>query len=100
MNVELVYPNDALDNGLSYTKMIKEMDQRHPRIYENKEYKEYPICRTKTGGHLCCKMFRKSDLDEIGIGISLYFKMLKSLMVLFVIATILSIPAYVYFSAG
>jgi hypothetical protein len=36
-NVELLYPSDALDNGLSYTKMIKVTESRHPRILEGNE---------------------------------------------------------------
>ncbi len=61
-NVEAIYPSDALDNGLSFTKMQKEMLSRHPFKVEGKDIKPYPIFATKTGAHLCCKKYRKSDI--------------------------------------
>jgi len=40
---------------------------------------------------------RKSDLRELGVGITVYFKLLKFLMVLFLWFSFLSIPSYFFY---
>lgn len=44
---------------------------------------------------------QNSDINEkLGLGTSLYFKQLKSLTVLFLLFTLLSLPSYVLFYKG
>lgn len=38
--------------------------------------------------------------EELGLGISVYFMTLKQMIIFFVICTVLSIPSFVFFSAG
>ena len=75
---EAVYGNDA-NNQLSYTKMMKMMDNIHVRekIYEEDgtvTLRKRSICGTKIGFHDCgSRERRKSDLEEYGVGTVLYF---------------------------
>jgi hypothetical protein len=99
-NNELIYwPLDA-SNGLSYSKMLYITNLRHPRRVEDGKFKKFPLCKTKTGWHCCIKRFRKSDFGYLGTGTSLYFKMLKYLIFLFLILSILSVPSYFFYIAG
>ena len=91
------YENDALDNGLSYTKMTKVVEKRLPRKNNNEPFS---VCGTKTGWHCCWKKYRKTDVAEMGIGMSLYFKMIKFFIFLFALFTIISIPSYIFFTDG
>ena len=52
------------------------------------------------GRHSTNKENRKSDLDQLGPGVILYFKMLKYLGLLFAIFTIVSIPCYMIYGSG
>ena len=94
--LDLQYENDALDNGLSFTKMKKVVEKKLPR----KNDQRYPVCSTNTGWHCCCKRYRKTDMAELGIGLSLYFKMIKYFITLFLLFTIISIPAYIFYTDG
>ena len=78
-----MYGNDAA-NFLSYTKMMKAMDEMHPRkkVFDEKTQKEElrtrGVCATKTGCHNCCsRNSRQSDLALYGVGSVLYFQFLK-----------------------
>jgi hypothetical protein len=73
------YIRDA-SNGLSYTRMQQRVERAHPRRIVNGNLEKYPIFSTRTGWHLPSKEWRHSDLKELGVGISLYFKFLKYLM--------------------
>lgn len=50
------FQKDAKNNELSYSKMLYEMDKRHPRTIINDKPKPYKYCKTKTGhyGFCCC----------------------------------------------
>jgi hypothetical protein len=80
--------------------MMNEIEKRHPRKIVNRKSQFYPLCRSHSGFHICCKRYRKSNLVELGSGICLYFKMLKFLMGLFFIFTVLSIPKYYFYWSG
>jgi hypothetical protein len=60
----------------------------------------YPLFSTHTGWHMFCKRCRKTDLAEIGTGVSLYFKMLKYLIILFLLFSIISIPSFIFYASG
>ncbi|CDW82979.1 UNKNOWN [Stylonychia lemnae] len=99
-----IFDVDA-QNDLSYSKMMMVVDQNHPRLEiegrgGKKEYQQRPFCKTKTGWHCCCRPCRQSDIHQYGIGITLYFKMLKFLVILFTMASIINIPMFVLYSAG
>ena len=74
-----------------------ETDQAH----EEFEYSKFPVCSTNTGWFLCCNQYTHSDIaDELGLGMSIYFKQLKNLILMLLVCTILSIPSYVLFWSG
>lgn len=65
------------------------------------EYVKFPICKTKTGWFHCSTDYTHSDIaDELGLGISIYFKQLKALFVLMFVCSLLSIPSLVLFWSG
>ena len=43
---------------------------------------------------------RKTDLGVYGVGIALYFQFIKSMVWFFFIATVLSMPAYIFYYSG
>jgi hypothetical protein len=47
-----------------------------------------------------CKSMRDSDIRHLGVGISVYFKFLKFMMILFLWFTFLSLPAYFLYYTG
>ncbi|CDW91797.1 UNKNOWN [Stylonychia lemnae] len=93
------YQKDA-SNGLSYTKMKQVINRLHPRVVIDGVKRTYPLCKTKTGWHCACKSWRDSDIRELGVGISVYFKMLKFFMVLMLWFAFLSIPSYFLYYTG
>ena len=95
--IDYHFENDALDNGLSFTKMSKVVEKRLPK---DKKNEPFPVCKTNSGWHCCVKRWRKTDMAELGIGLSLYFKMIKFFITLFGILTVISIPLFVYFTDG
>ena len=75
----------------------------HPREIicdlENKKtiYKKHGICSTRTGCSHCLKNVRKTDLNEYGVGIVLYFQFLKYVGIIMLILTVLSAPPFFAF---
>jgi hypothetical protein len=63
-------------------------------------YMKYPVCKTKTGWSCCCRKSRKSEFSPYGVGMVLYFQLLKHLTLVFSIMSVLSIPAYIFFFSG
>lgn len=64
-------------------------------------YEKFPICKTKTGWFHCSKEYTHSDIDdELGLGISIYFKQLKALLLMLFVCFLLSIPSMVLFWNG
>jgi hypothetical protein len=89
------FERDA-ENKLSHRRMLG-------KVRENMVLNEdsaYPLWSTKIGWHLPFEAWRESDIRHLGVGISVYFKLLKFLIVLFLWFTFLSIPSYVFYSSG
>ncbi|CDW82912.1 UNKNOWN [Stylonychia lemnae] len=75
------------------------INKRHPRR-KLKNGQRVPLkwCGSKTGWHCCgCK---HSDLGEMGVGVTVYFKMLKFLMILFLWFFLLSLPSFLFYYSG
>lgn len=112
------WPKDAAGGKLSHKKMVYEKNLRHCRVIEenNREtytedgrkvqvtesqYKPMSCCKLKTGWFCCCKNWRQSELgQELGLGMSIYFKQLKSMALMFLIFTLLSLPSFLLFYNG
>ena len=92
--------------------MIYERNLRHFRKnYDDKgarasqvtrSYDTYPVCATVTGCFCCSKKYKgHPDITQkLGLGVSLYLKQLKSLTILFLILSVLSLPAFILFFQG
>ena len=94
-------PNPLIEQTLSYTKMINEINHLEPRAYTNTGLiQQYPLGKSGTGWHSTDKRWRRSDLEQLGIGVNLYFKMLKYFSLLFLLFFILSIPSMVIYGSG
>ncbi len=89
------FKRDA-DNHLSLERLQSNYYERHMTINKS----SYPLFSTNTGWHCRGKKWRKSDIRELGVGISIYFKFLKFMMCLFLWFTFLSLPAYFFYFNG
>ena len=99
------WPIDTVINGdlvqsLSYTKMKNEINHRAPRRFSAAGIIEPIPLDATTGWHSASAKRRESDIeDQVGLGVSLYFKLLKYIVCLFFIFFVLSIfPMIIYFS--
>ncbi len=64
----------------------------------------YPCCSTSTGW-LTCKKHKKGEPKKeenakFGLGMAIYFKQLKALIILFIVLSILSIPCFITYYYG
>ena len=70
-------------------------------IQESCEYVKFPTCKTKTGRFHCSTDYTHSEIDdELGLGISIYFKQLKALVIMLIGCLLLSIPSFILFWHG
>ena len=94
------FPYDAIDGentGLSWTKMKYEQNMQMPRTIVNKDYAQFSIC-TKIGalGSVSDVQMHPNAFDkELGIGITVYFKMLRYFGLMFLLFAALSLPTYI-----
>lgn len=54
------------------------------------------LCDIDTGYHSCFGTSFEGDLNKYGIGVSLYFKFIKSLAIHFLLFTVLTIPILIF----
>lgn len=104
-----IFAKDA-SNGLSYEKMIYNYQKKHPhrKVEEwekesvGKDFVAHPICcSTKTGNLSCCTRFRRSDLENYGSGVVIFFQFLKALFWIFFVCTLCNIPSmYIFYKAN
>lgn len=93
---------DGRYGTLSYEKMIQHLDNTHPRILVDGEHRKLPAC-TDVGDLMDQKLGKEDkeyDFDALGVGVTIYFKLLKSFIIFLVISTILAIPLYYFYSRG
>jgi len=77
------------------------VNQFHPRMKIDGKLEKIPLCINS--GSLRLNQNAKKELygiDELGLGVSLYFKLLKSLVFFFVVVAIINIPIYYIYSQG
>ena len=65
-------------------------------------FEPFWVCGTNTGWFLdCCCCYKKTQIaGELGVGVSVYFKQLKNLIIILLLCTLLSMPAYNLFWSG
>ena len=102
--------------GLSYEKMMRYLDKRHPRIVticeESKilfiiintagaqKYQRHSICFSMTGSVCCMTKFRKSDFTKYGSGVVIYFQFIKFWTMIMFFLSLLSAPAFIFYYSG
>jgi hypothetical protein len=84
---------------LSYEKMRNFENLRHPRKFEGGKVSKISLCES-TGSLGDRGAVESGNFEKLGIGVSLYFKFLKSIVALFIYCTILSIPLMYIYSRG
>jgi len=89
--------SDGKYNNLSYDKMISTINHLHPRIFKDDKVMKVPLCAST--GSLAADQ-QLSAMDDFGVGVSLYFKLLKSLVSVFAFCSVLSLPIYYIYSCG
>ena len=112
-----IWEKDAANGFLSYSKMeyVKNMRQVRQQSLKDQpnqskekkskkamgsKFRKFSVCGTATGWFCSC-CCRKSNIQrELGVGVSIYFKQLKNLMMIFFLCTILSVPAFILFWSG
>jgi hypothetical protein len=78
--------------------MEKTIKENHWRKIDGSNYGFCEACvGVDTGYHFCCNTSEKTDLERMGVGISLYFRFLKYLGGFFFLFIIFSIPS-IFFS--
>jgi hypothetical protein len=86
--------------NLSYDRMMAQVDLDHPRRVVDGKSEKIPLC-SKTGNFwLKANDIVQSDMEEIGIGVALYFKLLKFIIGFFIFAAILEIYLFYTYSDG
>jgi len=69
-----------------------------PYYVEDEKKVEYSCCCTNLGCFGCGQDEVVDDIGNIGLGISIYFKIIKTLIVCFLLITIINIPLFlIYF---
>jgi len=86
-------------SNLSYLKMEANTNMKHPRQIINGEHRQIPLC-VDTGRLMTSSGKELFGLDELGIAVSIYFKLLKSLTIFFVICSVVSVPLYFLYGCG
>jgi hypothetical protein len=61
---------------------------------------KFPICLTDTGNMGCGESQSKSDLQSLGLGMVIYFKVLKAYSILFFVLILLNIPLYYIYTSN
>lgn len=64
---------------------------------ENGQLVKYNPCLTTTGNMCCCEDISKSKLDSLGLGIVIYFRILKTIAGVFGFIIFINLPLlYIY----
>lgn len=90
---------DGKFGTLSYEKMRQTVNRSHPRVFKDGETKKLSIW-VDTGRLAKTSTKRIYGLDELGIGVSIYFKLLKSIIFFFCVCFIINIPLLFIYASG
>ena len=92
---------DGLYKTLNHPKMLHEVDQKHPRIISDGKPMLIPLS-TNVGNLMQMpeEEMTATEFDHLGIGTSVYFKLLKSFVVLMFLCTIVALPLAILYSSG
>ena len=86
---------------ISYEKMVKTVEKTHPRQYfesSHKRPKPYPL--SIDTGTLTRKTDQIYEFDKLGVGVSMYFKLLKTLIFYLLFTMFFVLPMIYLYSCG
>ena len=86
---------DGKFGTLSHEKLMDVVDQQHPRRNDEPISLMIPM-----GSFGMCRGKTVQGVDELGIGVTLYFKLLKSMGIFFFVCFLLHVPLIVVYSTG
>lgn len=90
------------ENGISYETMKYVESLRHPRQVSDSTRVKFPCCKTKIGNIA----FSENDRaiteaeQELGIGMTIYFRQMKFFALVFLIMSFVSIPSFILFNSS
>ena len=96
------------ETHLDYDKMLDHVNLNHPReIVKNEQdgtirFEKLPLC-TPVGEIMTSAFIEDPEwvpFDQLGIGVTLYFKMVKIMIIILTFATILCLPYMFVFAKG
>ena len=92
LNGNLLGDNEPIDHDeKTMNKLMTDVALRHPCKIKDGRPVKYPLC-INTGWFCGCDTCKKSKMTELGIGMIVYFKIIKALIISFFIITLLNIP--------
>ena len=95
-------------SSLSYDKMVAHVNLNHPRVVKKNEedgtitFEKLPL-GTPIGEMMSLMIDDKPQwvpFDQLGLGLTLYFKMIKIMIIILVVATLFSLPYMFVFNSG
>jgi hypothetical protein len=91
--------NDDLEDQEIFLKLENEVRLQHPiKYYKDGRYQSFEVCNSEAGLLGCGEKQAKSDLDSLGLGMMLYFKIVKAFAIIFFIIVIFNTPLYYFYS--
>jgi hypothetical protein len=85
--------------NLSYDKLLASINLKHPRHMKDGEPEPISMW-ISTGNLITCSKEQKHGIDDLGIAVSIYFKLLKSFINFFLLCSVICIPIYFFYSCG
>jgi len=86
---------------IDYEKMKTSVKETHATKGNGDFYNCKEVCyKFKPGQHYLLKSSENSELTKFGVGILLYFKFIKQLILYFGLFCLISIPAYIFYIAA
>ena len=95
-------------SSLNYDKMVAHVNLNHPRVVKKNEedgtitFEKLPL-GTPIGEMMSSMIQDKPHwvpFDQLGLGVTLYFKMIKVMIIILVAATLFSLPYLFVFASG
>ena len=87
-----------VDNFLSVKKYV---DDQHPRIKLLQQASEkFPVCASDVGGLCCGGVCIRSDLEPLGLGMVIYFKIVKAFSIVFFLIMMFNVPLYYIYTSN
>lgn len=75
------------------------LNHKHPRDRVDGKHMPFKMC-VDTGRLTKSSKNHMLPFEELGISISIYFKLLKAVIFIFFICTLVNVPLYIIYSSG